>query len=230
MAFVTPLTGTFTAKTSFIPRATSPLRCGTLQFQNVSVSVPRATPAVMTLNTTTIYKDALLEKIAPLDFGRTIADNRREQAEIEDLTRQVEAANPSTNPSADPNLSARWLCKYTTSNSILRVNLPKFLQPVEIIQYIDAANLKAKNEEIFKIGPFKFTNAVEAKLTPRSDSLFDVNFIQFILFGTFKFNVEKNENFKGFLEITYLDEDIRISRGNKGNLFVLVRDKSVTYP
>jgi hypothetical protein len=26
---------------------------------------------------------------------------------------------------------------------------------------------------------------------------------------------------RGELEITYLDEDLRISRGNKGNLFVL---------
>jgi len=32
---------------------------------------------------------------------------------------------------------------------------------------------------------------------------------------------------RGELEITYLDEDLRISRGNKGNLFVLkMQDKN----
>lgn len=177
-----------------------------------------------------VFKDVLLEKVLPLNFGRTIADVPSEQAEIEKLARQAEATNKSTNPSTDPNLSAKWKMVYTTSKSILRVKLPSLLQPVEITQYIDAANLRAYNEEVFKIGPFKFTNAVEAKLTPRSNSLFDVNFVQFIVFGFLKFNVEKNDNFKGYLDITYLDEDTRISRGNKGNLFVLVKDKSVTYP
>lgn len=236
MAFVTPLTKTFTAKhSSFVSPATSPVHPRDHHVSFAQRPVPAVMPTLapticMSVNAPTAFKDALLEKIAPLDFGRTIADNPREQGEIEELARQVEATNRSTNPSADPNLSARWLCKYTTSNSILRVNLPPFLQPVEIIQYINAANLTAKNVEVFKIGPFKFTNAVEAKLIPKSNSLFDVNFIQFILFGTFKFNVEKNENFKGFLDITYLDDDTRISRGNKGNLFVLVKDKSEDYP
>lgn len=175
------------------------------------------------------FKDALLEKVTPLNFGRKIADVPVEQKEVEDLARQVEATNKS-NPGADPNLSAKWNMVYTTSTSILRLGFPSFLRPVKISQYIDAKNLRAKNEEIFKIGPFEFTNAVEAKLTPLSNSNFDVKFVRFILFGFFTFNVEKNQRFRGTLEVTYLDEDLRISRGNKGNLFVLVKDKDVIYP
>lgn len=187
-----------------------------------------ATP--MMVNSLAVYKTALLEKVLPLNFGRSVADIPREQAEIEELARQVESTNKSSNPSADPNLSAKWNMVYTTSTSILRIGLPKFLQPVKIIQYIDAAKLYAKNEEVFKIGPFEFSNAVEAKLKPLSNSNFSVNFVQFILFQTFKFNVENNPRFRGALDITYLDEDLRISRGDKGNLFVLVKDKEANYP
>jgi hypothetical protein len=33
----------------------------------------------------------------------------------------------------------------------------------------------------------------------------------------------KREDQKGWLETTYLDQDLRIGRGNEGNLFVLKR-------
>ena len=39
------------------------------------------------------------------------------------------------------------------------------------------------------------------------------------------FKIERNEQ-KGWLEITYLDEDMRIGRGNEGSVFVLTKDTS----
>lgn len=231
MAFVSPLSivsgSRFT--TPQVCSLSSRRVAGPFSTRTVSPSSTQRQVPLMA-NAVTVYKDALLEKVLPLNFGRAVADIPREQTEIEELARQVEATNPSASTGTDPNLSAKWNMVYTTSTSILRIGFPKFLQPVEIIQYIDAANLKAKNEEVFQVGPFCFTNAVEARLTPRSAIGFDVKFIQFILFGFLKFNVEKNPAFSGFLDVTYLDEDVRISRGNKGNLFVLVKDKEADYP
>ena len=46
-----------------------------------------------------------------------------------------------------------------------------------------------------------------------------VQFKQFKLLGLIP--VTAPESAKGELEITYRDEELRVSRGNKGNLFVL---------
>lgn len=61
---------------------------------------------------------------------------------------------------------------------------------------------------------------VTAELTPTSSSAVDVQFQEFT-FGPLK--VQASENAKGALDITYVDDEMRISRGNEGNLFVLVR-------
>jgi len=36
----------------------------------------------------------------------------------------------------------------------------------------------------------------------------------------------ENRDASGWLEITYLDENLRIGRGNEGNVFILVKDKN----
>ncbi|NES67491.1 MAG: fibrillin, partial [Okeania sp. SIO2D1] len=41
-------------------------------------------------------------------------------------------------------------------------------------------------------------------------------------FTAVDFNIQNREQ-KGWLDITYLDEDLRIGRGNQGNVFVLSR-------
>lgn len=173
--------------------------------------------------TTPAFKQALIDRVSPLNFGRAVADEKVQQDEIEQLIRQVEATNKSISPGTDPNLSGTWDMIYTTSTSILGTGKPSFLQASRIVQEINAAQLTARNAETFQIGPFKFENAVEAKLTPVSSTRFDVNFIKFVVFGIFSVNVENNDRFTGWLDVTYLDEDMRISRGNKGNLFVLVK-------
>lgn len=216
MAFVSPTpisVARFTAGT-----ATSPL---------VRPVVPRRTqlPARMSVGTPIqpVYKQALLERLEPLNFGRAIADNRKEQDEIEKLIRQVEATNKSVSPASDPNLNGVWSMIYTTSASILAAGRPNIFQASRIEQTLDAPTLTARNEEAFKFGPFEITNAVDAKLSPESSKRFHVNFVEFQVAGIFKFNVEKNSRFSGWLEVTYLDEDMRISRGHKGNVFVLVK-------
>ena len=51
----------------------------------------------------------------------------------------------------------------------------------------------------------------------------------FVLNGLIK--VTAPERARGALEITYVDDDVRVSRGDKGNLFVLVmHDKTKRLP
>ena len=48
-----------------------------------------------------------------------------------------------------------------------------------------------------------------------------VQFKQFKILGLI--SVTAPENAKGKLDTTYLDEELRVSRGDRGNLFVLER-------
>ena len=65
-------------------------------------------------------------------------------------------------------------------------------------------------------------NMVRARLTPRDDGrTVDV---QFLRFGIGWLRIPAPAAAKGVLETTYLDDTLRVSRGDKGNLFVLVRE------
>ena len=65
-------------------------------------------------------------------------------------------------------------------------------------------------------------NSVRAALTPRDDGrTVDV---QFKRFGIGWLRIPAPASAKGVLETTYLDDTLRLSRGDKGNLFVLVKD------
>ena len=130
----------------------------------------------------------------------------------------MEAANPTPKPLASGKLSGRWRLLYTTSPSILGLNRPSLLRPAgPIYQYLDTDALTAKNQE-----PAPFFNSVTAELTPQSASRVAVQFKQFKLLGLIP--VIAPESARGQLDITFLDDDLRLSRGDKGNLFVLTMD------
>lgn len=135
---------------------------------------------------------------------------------VERLASDLERVNP-TSAVLGPSLTGRWKLLYTTSDSILGTKRPQFLRPFgDIFQSIDAENLRARNQETLP-----FFNAVEAQLIPVNKRKVQVQFKTFFILGLIP--IQAPPSASGELEVTYLDDDLRVSRGNRGNLFVLSR-------
>ena len=171
-------------------------------------------------------KRALLHAISRVNRGTTASDD--DKTTIDALARALEEMNPSGARGAlrDARLSGEWELKYTTSASILGLNKPAVFRPRgAIYQTIDTETLRARNRETAP-----FYNAVEADLTPTSASGVDVQFKTVVILGGL-IKVNAPERARGALDITYVDDDVRVSRGDKGNLFVLtMSDPSARLP
>lgn len=164
-----------------------------------------------------VRKAALLDAIAASRQGREMSVRPR----VQQLVEELEGLNPCPRPleSAPEKLTACWQLVYTTSDSILGSNRARLFRPRPLIlQSINAAELSAKNEEWVLGGLLK--NSVRAKLTPRDDgATVDV---QFTRFGIGWVPIPAPPSARGVLETTFLDDEMRISRGDKGNTFVLL--------
>ncbi|KAJ1448732.1 hypothetical protein M885DRAFT_538080 [Pelagophyceae sp. CCMP2097] len=163
----------------------------------------------------------LLAECAEADQGRNVARHATVLAHIESL----EASNPTPDPLASPLLGGRWCLIYTTSQAILGSKRLRPFRPRPLImQHISTKTLRVVNEEWVLGGLLR--NVARGNLEPRDDGrTVDV---QFTSFGIGWLKVPAPKKARGVLETTYLDEDLRISRGDKGNLFVLVRDGPTT--
>lgn len=103
-------------------------------------------------------------------------------------------------------LNGQWELLYTTSDSILGASKPAFLRPSgPIYQVLDGDTLTARNKESFPL-----FNQVFAELIPQSSSKVTVQFKEFKLLGLVP--VKAPASATGELEVTYLDEDLRVSR------------------
>jgi len=119
----------------------------------------------------------------------------------------------------NPSLAGNWLMVWTTSDSIAGKSRPKpFRTPTPPEQFIDVENGRAVNAE-YVLG---IRNSVEAKITPQTKNKVKVNFQKFQI-GPLSFKPEAGR-FNGELAVTYLDDDMRISRGDKGNAFILLKE------
>jgi hypothetical protein len=110
---------------------------------------------------------------------------------------------------------------WTTSDSIAGKTRPKLFQtntPPE--QLLDVVNGRAVNAEMV----LGIRNAVRADISPMTNNKVKVQFREFSV-GPIRFKPE-GDRFKGELSVSYLDEDMRISRGDKGNAFVLLREST----
>ncbi|WVY92474.1 hypothetical protein V8G54_031562 [Vigna mungo] len=158
-------------------------------------------------------KQELYETIAPLDRGAEATPE--EQQLVDQIARKLEAVNLVKEPLKSDLLNGKWELLYTTSQSILQTQRPKFLRPNgKIYQAINVDTLRAQNIETWP-----FYNQATANLVPLNSKRVAVKFDFFKIANLIP--IKSPGSGRGQLEITYLDEDLRISRGNRGNLFIL---------
>jgi len=192
-------------------------------------------------------KTALLEAIAGQNRG--LLTTETDKVRILSLIEQLEDDNPHPHPLEALNLlQGNWRLLYTTSRGILGLNRFPLLELGQIYQYINPQDKIIYNiAEIVGIPPLEGLVSVRARFEAVSDRRVNVIFersiialqrvisyrspLQFIeaiesgkKYPPLDFSIT-NRDQKGWLEITYLDDDIRVGRGNEGNVFVLVKDQ-----
>lgn len=163
-------------------------------------------------------KEDLLAMCSQARMGRDQSSRESVRLKVEALER----VNPTPKPLEAPELlTACWRLVYTTSASILGTRrLRPFRPRPRILQSIDAGKLAAKNEEWVLMGLLR--NLVRGDLEPRDDGR-TVD-IQFKKFGIGWLRVRAPKSARGFLETTYLDDDMRISRSGNESFYVFVRE------
>ncbi|TMX02976.1 hypothetical protein EJD97_018919 [Solanum chilense] len=160
----------------------------------------------------TPIKQELLQAIEPLDRGADATP--QDQQIIDQIACRLEACNPTKEPLNSTLLNGKWELIYTTSKSILQIQRPKILRSRLNYQAINVDTLRAQNME-----GWPFFNQVTADLTPLNAQKVAVKFDYFKIAGLIP--IKAPGRAKGELEITYLDEELRVSRGDLGNLFIL---------
>ncbi|MEO1068475.1 MAG: PAP/fibrillin family protein [Cyanobacteria bacterium J06638_6] len=191
-------------------------------------------------------KAALLDAVASVNRGIDATPDDR--SAIQAAAATLEGRNPTPDPlQAKARLEGDWRLLYTTSRELLNINRVPLASLGPIYQCLRLDENRVYN--IAEIdGPPLLSGlvAVAASLEPVSTRRVNVRFergvvglrqplgyrspAQFIaaLATTPKFSLLQGVDFtinrdrsSGWLEVTYLDDDLRIGRGNQGSLFVL---------
>ena len=193
--------------------------------------------------TSTTRKATLLRAIAPVNRGLNMSEDQRKA--IFSAVAYLEELNPTPTPTQSPELlDGNWLLLFTTSQELLGLDRFPLYKLGNIYQC-----LRVSESKIFNIAEIKGLPllgglvSVCANFTIVNENRVKVNFERLVagsqtLLGYQDINsfIEtlrspkkllaidfqiKREDQKGWLETTYVDQDLRIGRGNEGNLFVL---------
>jgi hypothetical protein len=190
-------------------------------------------------------KAQLLETIAGKNRGLLATDTQKQA--ILAAVAQLEDRNPTLRPvEATDLLEGDWRLIYTTSRGILGLDQVPFLKLGQVYQCIRTANSTVFNiAEVYGLPFLEGIVSVAARFTPVSDRRLNVTFERSILglqrlvdyqtpqafiqqieagakFRAIDFPITNREQ-RGWLDVTYLDKDLRIGRGNEGSVFVLTK-------
>lgn len=192
-------------------------------------------------------KAKLLEAIAGKNRGLLATESDR--VNILSAIERLEDRNPTPNPlAAKELLEGNWRLLYTNSRGILGLDRFPLFQLGQIYQCIRVAEAKLYNiAEIVGVPFLEGIVSVAARFEAVSEKRVTVKFERYVIgsqkilgyqnpdrfiqaieagkkFFPLDFGIENREQ-QGWLEITYLDEDLRLGRGNEGNVFVLAKEK-----
>ncbi|OKH12243.1 fibrillin [Fischerella thermalis CCMEE 5198] len=190
-------------------------------------------------------KATLLQAIAGKNRG-LLASEQDKQAILVAIA-NLEDLNPTPRPlEAGDLLDGNWRLLYTTSKALLNLDRFPLYKLGEIYQCIRVNTNSVYNiAEIYGLPLLEGLISVAAKFEPVSGRRVQVKFersivgfqrlinykspdkyIQQIEAGqkltAIDFSLNSNEQ-QGWLDITYLDNDLRIGRGNEGSVFVLTK-------
>ena len=190
-------------------------------------------------------KSALIEKLAGKNRG-LLATESEKQAILGAIA-QLEERNPTPRPiEASELLNGDWRLLYTTSSGLLNIDRFPLLKLGQIYQSIRVKTSTVYNiAEIYGLPYLEGLVSVAAEFEPLSEKRVQVKFKRSILGlqrllsyqspASFIEQIESNQKFtaigfaldspeqQGWLDITYLDNDLRIGRGNEGSVFVLAK-------
>jgi PAP_fibrillin len=191
-----------------------------------------------------IGKDQLFKAIASKNRG-LLATETDKQA-ILSAVAHLEDQNPTPRPIESDQLDGNWRLLYTTSRGLLGIDQFPLLKLGQIYQLIRAKEGKIYNiAEVYGIPFLEGIVSVAARFQPVSERRVEVKFERSILglqrlvnyqssedfvqqleagkkFTAIDFSIESRDQ-QGWLDITYLDQDLRIGRGNEGSIFVLAK-------
>ncbi|WP_026733113.1 PAP/fibrillin family protein [Fischerella sp. PCC 9605] len=190
-------------------------------------------------------KATLLEAIAGKNRG-LLASEQDKQAILVAIA-NLEDLNPTPRPvEAGDLLDGNWRLLYTTSKALLNLDRFPLSKLGEIYQCIRVNTNSVYNiAEIYGLPLLESLVSVAAKFEPVSGRRVQVKFERSIVglqrlidynspdsfiqrieagqkFTALDFPLNSNEQ-QGWLDITYLDSELRIGRGNEGSVFVLTK-------
>jgi hypothetical protein len=193
-----------------------------------------------------VSKEQLLEAIAGKNRGllATETDNKAILA----VVARLEDRNPTPRPlEATELLEGNWRLLYTTSNSLLNFGRFPALPLGQIYQCIRTATSNVYNiAEVSELPLLEGLVSVVARFEAVSERRVNVKFERSIIslrriigyqspsdfirqieagkkfFPAVDFGIDSSDQ-RGWLDITYLDNDLRIGRGNEGSVFVLTK-------
>ncbi len=191
-------------------------------------------------------KTELLEAIAGQNRG--LLTSEIDKVKVLTAIERLEDQNPTPKPLEAPELlGGNWRLLYTTSEELLGFQRFPLLQLGQIYQCIRPLQNKVYNiAEILGVPFLEGLVSVVANYEAVSELRVNVQFKRSIIsfqrlinyrspnqfieeietgkkFLPLDFSLENLEG-QGWLETTYLDNDLRLGRGNKNHVFVLAKD------
>jgi hypothetical protein len=192
-----------------------------------------------------IGKTELLEKISGVNRG--LLTNETERIAIQSAIAYLEDRNPTPRPvEATSLLEGDWRLLYTTSSDLLGLGRFPLIQLGQIYQCIRIREAKLYNiAELQGLPWLESIVTVSAQFAPITEQRVQVQFQRSILglkrvigyhapaqwieqiniqpkLKAIDFAIDSQRT-PGWLDITYLDADLRIGRGSEGSLFVLTK-------
>ncbi|MEH1815330.1 MAG: PAP/fibrillin family protein [Nostoc sp.] len=190
-------------------------------------------------------KAALMDAIAGTNRGLLATEEQKQSILV--AIANLEDFNPTPRPVEASNLlDGNWRLLYTTSKALLNLDRLPLCKLGQIYQYIRVETTSVYNiAEIYGLPFLEGLVSVAAKFEPVSGRRVQVKFersiiglqrlIEYNSPVTFIQQIEEGRKFpaidvainsdkqQGWLDITYIDNDLRIGRGNEGSVFVLTK-------